>query len=111
MTFEVIVLEPAADFLRQIEMKLRAKAFRAISLLQKFGPNLPMPHARKLSGYELHELRIKQGSNICRLFYFGHKRSVFVVTSGYVKKRDETDKREIERALRLKAGYIAGEKE
>ena len=69
-----------------------------------------MPHAKKLSGYDLHELRVKQGSNICRMFYFGYKGPVFVVTSGYLKKSDKTDKQEIERALRLKAKYIAGEK-
>ena len=109
MSYEVIVLEPAAEFLRQTEPKLRAKAFRSMSLLQKFGPRLPRPHALRLTDYELYELRVRQSSNICRLFYFVHQGSVFVVTSGYLKKADRTDRREIERALRLKAQFVSGE--
>jgi phage-related protein len=109
MAFDVRLLEPAVEFLRSTEPKLRAKAFRTIELLKDFGPELPMPHARKLSGQELFELRVRQGSNICRLFYFVEGESVFIVTSGYIKKTDKTDRREIERALRLKAEYLQGE--
>jgi phage-related protein len=109
MAFDVRLLEPAVEFLRTIEPKLRAKAFRTIELLREFGPELPMPHARKLSGHELFELRVRQGSNICRLFYFVEGESVFIVTSGYIKKTEKTDRREIERALRLKAEYLQGE--
>ena len=109
MPYEVVLLGPAADFLRRTEPKLRAKAFRSIGLLQKFGPNLPKPHALRLTDYELYELRVRQGSNICRLFYFVHQGTVFIVTSGYLKKADKTDKREIQRALRLKRQFIRGE--
>lgn len=109
MGFDVRVLDLAADFLRQIEPKIRAKAFRSIELLKEFGPELPMPHARKLSGHELFELRVRQSSNICRLFYFMHGESIFVVTSGYIKKTDKTDQREIQRALRLKQEYLQGD--
>ncbi len=47
MSFEVILLEPAVAFLSQVEVKLRAKAFRTIELLREFGPELPMPHTKK----------------------------------------------------------------
>lgn len=109
MAFDVRLLEPAVKFLQGCEPKLRAKAFRTIELLREFGPELPMPHARKLSGHELFELRVRQGSTICRLFYFVEGETVFIVTSGYIKKTDKTDRRELERALRLKTDYIQGE--
>ena len=105
MAYEVLLLDPAVDFLRSTEPKLRAKAFRTIELLREFGPELPMPHAKKLTGQDLYELRVKQGSNICRLFYFNHDGRIYVVTSGYVKKSDKTDRQEINRALRLKSEY------
>lgn len=111
MTFEVILLEPAVDFLRTVEPKLRAKAFRTIELLKEFGPQTPMPHARKLTGYELFELRVRFGSNICRLFYFPDEGTAFVIASGYIKKTNKTDKREIERALRFKAEYVGGKEQ
>ena len=108
MQYEVILLEPSTDFLRTLDEKLQAKAFRAIELLGHFGPFLPMPHAKKLSGYDLWELRIQQGGKICRLFYFHDRERIYVVTSGYVKKSESTDPKEIGRALRLKAEYLGG---
>lgn len=110
MPYEVELLQPVVDFLKQTETKLRAKAYRTIGLLRAFGPDLPMPHARKLTGHELRELRVRQGSNICRLFYFVHGEKLVVVTSGYLKKRDSTDREEIKRALRLKDEYLGGGK-
>ena len=58
MAYEVELLPPAVEFLRGIDTMLRAKAARTIELLRQFGPTLPMPHAKKLSGYSLWELRI-----------------------------------------------------
>lgn len=108
MQYEVVLLEPATDFLSTVEGKLRAKAFRTIELLGHFGPQLLMPHSKKLSGYDLWELRVHQAGMICRLFYFRDRDRIFVVTSGYVKKSDKTNPEEIRRALRLKAEYLGG---
>jgi hypothetical protein len=108
MQYEVILLEPATDFLRSLDEKLQAKTFRAIELLGHFGPRLPMPHSKKLSGYDLWELRVQQAGRICRLFYFHDRERIYIVTSGYVKKSDKTNPEEIRRALRLKADHLGG---
>jgi hypothetical protein len=65
MPYEVVLLQEAQDFLRELDDKLRAKAFRAIDLLKIFGPRLPMPHARKLTDFDLWELRAIRGNVIC----------------------------------------------
>ena len=70
MPYEVVLLDPAKDFLVRLGEKLQAKAYRAIDLLAHFGPLLRMPHSRKLGDYELWELRVQQAGMICRLFYF-----------------------------------------
>lgn len=111
MPFEVELLPPAVEFLRTVEVKLRAKAARAIELLREFGPVLSMPHARQLSGYPVSELRVKQGTDILRLFYFRRDSVTYTVTSGYLKKTDKTSRREIERALRLRAAVLEAEDE
>jgi phage-related protein len=108
MQYEVVLLEPATDFLRNMKGKLQAKAFRAIDLLGHFGPQLMMPHSKKLTGYDLWELRVRQAGMICRLFYFHHGNRIYIVTSGYVKKSEKTSAEEIRRALRLKAEYLGG---
>ena len=111
MAYEVELLPPVVVFLRSIEPKLRAKAARSIELLRQFGPALPMPHAKRLSGYPLWELRVKQGSNIIRMFYFVKEEMTYVVASGYVKKSDKTSRTEIDKAMRLRAAVLEGEDE
>ncbi len=110
MSFEVVLLGGASEFMRNLEPKLQGKALRAIELLRHFGPHLPMPHSKKLSGYNLWELRAKQASNICRLFYFHLRETTFVVTSGYVKKSEKTKVDEIQRALRIREDYLERER-
>ena len=100
--YEVRLLAEAVAFLLELPVKMRAKAFRGIDLLRELGPELPMPHAKALKNTGgLRELRIRQGSNIVRLFYFHHDRVVYVITSGFAKKSNRTDPRELKRAVRL----------
>ena len=108
MPHEVVLLDPARDFLVRLEEKLQAKAYRAIDLLAYFGPLLRMPHSRKLGDRNLWELRVQQGGIICRLFYFHDREKMYVVTSGYVKKTEKTSPDEIRKALRLRAEYLGG---
>jgi phage-related protein len=106
MKYDVIILEPAKVFLSYIDIKLRAKAFRTIELLQEFGPILKEPHSKKIVGTkDLYELRVKFSSNICRLFYFHHNNKIYVITSGYVKKEQKLNKNEIDKALKIMKQY------
>ena len=95
-------MEQATGFVQKLAVKMRAKVLRTIGLLEQFGSQLPAPHAKALKNYGgLRELRVKQGSDIVRLFYFHHKEKVYVTTSGYLKKTQKTNPREIARAMRL----------
>jgi phage-related protein len=109
MRYEIVLLEPAQEFISGLRAKLKAKTLRTIELLAEFGPYLSMPHSRKLSGYEIWEIRVSQGSDICRLFYFYHTQMGYIITSGYLKKTDRTSKREIEKADRLRIQFLAEE--
>lgn len=102
MKYEIIILEPAKIFLESLELKLRAKSYRTIELLEEFGLFLKEPHAKKVSDSDsLFELRVKQGNNICRFFYFHDKNSIYIITSGYLKKTQKLNKNEIEKAEKL----------
>jgi phage-related protein len=110
MNYQVELMDSAVEFVQALEVKMRAKVFRTVGLLEQFGPQLPAPHAKALTGCGgLKELRVKQGGNIVRLFYFHHADRVYVVTSGYVKKTQKTNQREIERAIRLMNEFSGGE--
>jgi phage-related protein len=111
MQFKVKVLQPAMVFIASLEPKLQAKALRAIDMLAHFGPQLPMPHSRKLAGYNLWELRVRHASNICRLFYFHDLHNTYVISSGYIKKTTKTNFEQIQRAARIRDAYLRGENE
>lgn len=110
MTYKIQLLEPAEQFLVSLENKLKAKSFRTIELLRDFGPELREPFSKKIVGINgLFELRVKQGSNICRFFYFFEKDKIVIITSGFIKKDQKTDKDQLDKAKKLMYTY-KGEK-
>lgn len=53
----------------------------------------------------LYEIRMKQGSNIYRVFCFFDKGKIIVIINGFLKKTQKTPKSEIIKALRIKKEY------
>ena len=107
MKFNIEIMPPAMDFINSLAPKLRAKAFKTMELLKEFGFKLGEPYSKTLVGTDgLKELRVKVGSDICRIFYFHHKGMLYVITSGYIKKEMKTDKAEIEKAQKLRTIFI-----
>ena len=87
--------EVVLDFINRLSPKERAKVFNTLRLLQEFGPQLGMPHVRRIQG-RLWELR--PGDN--RLFYFLYVNETFVILHGFRKQSQKTPEKEIETALR-----------
>ncbi len=101
--------EPVLNFLHSLTEKQRAKALWEIDLLAEHGPSLQMPYVRNIRGdrYKgLLELRIQQGNNISRIFYFISLEDSFVLLHGFIKKDQKIPKKELETALRYKNDYI-----
>lgn len=110
MKYEVQLMDPATEFIISQNEKMQAKIQRTISLLEEFGPSLHEPHSKKIKGQDkLFELRVKVATNICRLFYFPYNGKMYVATSGFVKKEDKTNPREIDKAVRLMNMFLRGE--
>jgi len=93
------------DFLNKQSGKVKDKILWTLKLIesQKFIPEDYFRHLTNTDG--LYEIRVKQGSNIYRIFCFFDKGSIIIVTSGFQKKTQKTPKTEIERALKIKAEY------
>ncbi len=71
MSYHVEITEEAIEFILSLPVKMQAKILRTINLLKEFGYSLSEPHSKKLKSIDgVFELRIKLGSDICRLFYF-----------------------------------------
>ena len=103
VSYIVNLTEEATDFIESIvDLKLKAKTFRTLDLLQEFGPYLSMPHSKNVqNGEGLNELRTQQSNNIVRLFYFFLKDNIYIVTSGYIKKDQKLKKGEIDKAINI----------
>ncbi|MBR4791109.1 MAG: type II toxin-antitoxin system RelE/ParE family toxin [Treponema sp.] len=98
--------KPCLDFLNTLEVKLRAKAFRDLNLLQEKGTELRLPYSRHLDD-GIFELRTIQGNNIIRSLYFFFVGSKIIVTHGFRKKNDKTPPGEIDRAKEYRKDYLA----
>lgn len=98
--------EPVKNYLNSLPDKQRAKVLRDLQLLEEFGPALGMPSVRNL-GDKLLELRVKQGTNISRVFFITWTGREIVLLNGFTKKSQKTPPGEIQKALRLRDEYIS----
>lgn len=104
--FKIILLPEVIKFIDLLEPKMHPKTLRNIDLLKRFGYELTEPHSKYLKQFDLYELRIKYASNIVRLFYSHYKERIYVITSGFTKKQNRTDKNVIAKALKLKKQFM-----
>lgn len=74
---------------------IRASYARLTELLEEFGLDLRMPHSRAMGG-GLFELRPKGREGIARVFYCTQVGKRIIVLYSFIKKTNETPKRELE---------------
>jgi phage-related protein len=78
---------------------IRASYARLTNLLEEFGLDLRMPHSRAMGG-GLFELRPKGREGIARVFYCMKVGRKIIILHSFVKKTNETPKRELDLAHR-----------
>ena len=98
--------KPCLKFLNTLEVKLRAKAFRDLALLEEKGTELRLPYSEHLDD-GIFELRTKQCTNIVRNLYFLFVGNKIIVTHGFRQKTQKTPPGEIERAKNYRTDYLA----
>ena len=93
---------PIFDFIQSLDIKAQSRVFHVLELLKEFGIKLGLPHAKKLVGTDLWELRILGNSSI-RIFYIITTGRTFLLLHGFQKKKNKTDHKAIKIAqIRLK---------
>ena len=85
--------------------KVQKKIIWTLELIQELDkvPETYLKHLENTDG--LYEIRIQQGNDIFRLFCFFDKGKLIVIANGFQKKTQKTPKKEIEKALQIKAEY------
>jgi phage-related protein len=97
---EAVRLEIAA-----LPVGIRASYVRLAEMLEEFGLDLRMPHSRAMGG-GLFELRPKGREGIARVFYCTQVGKRIIVLHSFIKKTNETPKRELEIARKRQREVI-----
>lgn len=92
------------DFIYGLNPKMQAKMLRTLDLLESNGPFLCKPYSSPL-GDGIFELRVKFGSDICRVLYFFSAGRIVILTNGFVKKKQKTPRWVIELAKKYRDDY------
>ena len=95
---------PAEEFILSQDVKMRAKLFRLLELLEEKGNTLREPYSKSLDD-GIFEIRAKQGNNITRVLYFFYIGNKIILTNGFVKKSQKTPPSEIAIAKKYRAEY------
>ena len=77
---------------------IRARYFLLTDRMEKFGPNLGMPHTRAM-GNGLFELRLRAKEGIARVFFCTIVNRKIVMLHSFVKKSQQTPKRDLDIAI------------
>ncbi len=101
---------PAEEFILSLDVKMRAKMFRELELLETFGNVLREPHSKPL-GDGIYEIRAKVASDITRVLYFFMVNKKIILTNGFVKKTQKTPDSEIALAKKYRRDYLERSKE
>ena len=95
------------DFYSKQKVKVKEKIVWTIKLVEtlQIVPEEYFKHLETTDG--LYEIRVKQGSDIFRIFSFFDEGKLIVLANGFQKKTQKTPRQEIEKAEKIKAEYFA----
>lgn len=93
---------PVSDFLDSLSAKQQSKILRILEYIREYGLEAVTTHTKKLTGFPLWEIRILGQDNI-RVIYAILLKDTVLLLHGFIKKRQKTPPKEIQKALlRLK---------
>jgi phage-related protein len=93
------------DFFSKQSEKVKAKMVWTFDLVEDLHrvPETYLKHIENTDG--LYEIRVQLGSDIFRIFCFFDRGHLVVLANGFQKKTQKTPRKEIEKALKIKAEY------
>ena len=93
------------DFYEAQTDDLQRKIEWTLNLLRTI-ERVPKKYFDHMSGTDgLYEIRVELSGNIFRIFAFFDKGNIVVLENGFQKKTRKTQKKEIEKALKIKVEY------
>jgi len=99
---------PAEEFILAQDLKMKAKLFKLLELLEAHGNELREPYSKILKD-GIFEVRAIQGNNITRVLYFFVVGRKIILTHGFTKKTQKTPPSEIDKAMKYRSDYYKQE--
>ena len=84
---------PVEDFILAQNIKMQAKIFRTLELLEIKGNELREPYSKHLED-GIFEIRVKVGTNNTRILYFFVIGQKVILTNGFIKNAENTKERD-----------------
>ena len=98
---------PVQEFLDELDDSVIKKVFFVLNIIEEL-EIVPIKFLKKLSGtQDIWEVRVEYKSDIFRLFCFMEKGSLVILTNGYQKKSQKTDRNQIDLAEKYKKDYLS----
>ncbi len=98
---------PVKKFIDLLSAESKAKFVFIADLLEEYGLKVKEPYVKPITGFrKLFEIRIKDKSNIHRIFYFAYTGKRLILLHGFTKKTEKTRGREIVVAERRMEEYL-----
>ena len=99
---------PVKEFTGLLSTESKAKYIFIADLLGEYGLRVKEPYVKPITGSKkLFEIRIKDKSNIHRIFYFAFTGRKLVLLHGFTKKTEKLPAREIAIAERRMEEYLS----
>ena len=93
------------EFFVEQREKVQNKITWTLDLIEDL-ERVPETYLKHIEGTDgLYEVRIKQGSDIFRIFSFFDKGKLIILANGFQKKTQKTPQKEIEKTLKIKIEY------
>jgi len=100
---------PAEEYINSLNIKMSAKIYRILKMVEVNGPKLREPYSKHLVD-GIFEVRSRLGTDLARVLYFFYVNKQIIVTHGFTKKTKKTPISEIEKAKIYRIEYLAREK-
>jgi phage-related protein len=93
------------EFFEKQHDKVKNKIIWTFDLIEEL-QRIPETYLKHLEGTDgLYEIRIQVASDVFRIFCFFDDGKLVVLANGFQKKTQKTPKKEIDKALKIKAEY------
>jgi len=96
---------PVTVFLDSLSGKAAQKVTWVLKLIEET-PIVPKEYFKKLTPYDIWEVRVSFSGNKYRILSFIYNDSQLVLTHGFIKKTQKIPKNEIDKALAFKEEFL-----